>query len=100
MGLRLKTKLTLGLVFLFVVILAFGVLSLFYVNRLRTDERLILKDNYITLEYCNNMFRALEDRPRDTAVFRKNLVLQEANITEPGEFEATRSVRQHFEAVP
>jgi len=99
MGLRLKTKLTLGLVFLFVVILAFGILSLFYINRLRTDERLILKDNYITLEYCNNMFRALEEQPWDTAIFRRNLVLQEANITEPGELEATQSVRRHFEAL-
>ena len=99
MGMRLKTKLTLGLVFLFVVILAFGILGLFYINRLRADERVILKDNYITLEFCNNMLRALEDLPGDTAAlktFQKNLTLQEANITEPGELEATRSVRRNF----
>lgn len=100
MGLRLKTKLTLGLVFLFVVILAFGILGLFYINRLSSDERLILKDNYITLEYCNNMLKALEELPGDTAALRAfdmNLTRQEANITEQGEFEATQMVRNHFE---
>jgi PAS domain S-box-containing protein len=100
MGLRLKTKLTLGLVFLFVVILAFGILGLFYINRLSSDERLILKDNYITLEYCNNMLKALEELPGDTAALRTfdtNLTRQEANITEQGEFEATQAVRNHFE---
>jgi len=100
MGMRLKTKLTLGLVFLFVVILAFGILGISFINRLSNGERLILKDNYITLEYCNNMLRALEELPGDTAaarVFAHNLALQEANITEPGEGDATHSVRVHFE---
>src|SRR5580698_8218264 len=99
MGLRLKTKLTLGLVFLFIVILAFGILGLFYINRLSSDESMILKDNYITLEYCNNMLKALEDIPGDTSALRTfdvNLTKQEANITEPGEQEATHTVRQHF----
>ncbi len=100
MGLRLKTKLTLGLVFLFIVILAFGILGLVYINRLSADEGMILKDNYITLEYCNNMLKALEDMPGDTAaihIFAHNLSLQEANITEPGEGEATRKVRVNFQ---
>jgi PAS domain S-box-containing protein len=99
MGMRLKTKLTLGLVFLFVVILAFGILGIFYINRLSSDEKLILKDNYITLEYCNNMLKALEELPGDTTsmhVFEKNLSLQELNITEPGELEATQAVRKNF----
>ena len=100
MGMRLKTKLTLGLVFLFVVILAFGILGIFYINRLRSDERMILKDNYITLEFCNNMLRSLENLPGDSAAlhtFERNLVHQEGNITEPGELEATRAVRRNFE---
>ena len=100
MGLRLKTKLTLGLVFLFVVILAFGILGIFYINRLSADEGLILKDNYITLEYCNNMLKALEDLPGDTSALRAletNLSRQEANITEPGELEATQAVRSNFD---
>jgi PAS domain S-box-containing protein len=100
MGMRLKTKLTLGLVFLFVVILAFGILGIFYINRLRSDERMILKDNYITLEFCNNMLRSLENLPGDTAAlrtFENNLSLQEGNITEPGELDATRAVRRNFQ---
>ena len=100
MGMRLKTKLTLGMVFLFVVILAFGILGISFINRLSNGERLILKDNYITLEYCNNMLRALEELPGDTLaarVFERNLALQEANITEPGEGDATHLVRKNFE---
>lgn len=102
MGTRLKTKLTLGLVFLFIVILAFGILGIFYINRLSKDARLIIKDNHATLAYCNNMLKALEGLPGDTSAlgrFEKNLQLQEKNETEPGEKEATQVVRQHFNAL-
>lgn len=99
---RLKTKLTLGLVFLFSVILAFGIMGIVYINLLSKDARLIIKDNHITLEYCNNMLKSLEDLPADTraaAVFEKNLQLEEKNETEPGEREATVAVRTHFNAL-
>lgn len=96
---RLKTKLTLGLGFLFVVILAFGVLGIFYINKLSGDAGAILKDNYNTLLYCNNMLRALEELPGDTTAlqsFEKNMALQDKNITEPGEMEATQLVDKNF----
>jgi PAS domain S-box-containing protein len=96
---RLKTKLTLGLAFLFIVILAFGVLGIFYINKLSTDAGVILKDNYNTLQYCNNMLKALEELPGDTSElknFQKNLSLQKKNITEPGELDATQFVEKNF----
>jgi signal transduction histidine kinase len=96
---RLKTKLTLGLSFLFVVILAFGILGLFYINKLTTDAGVILKDNYNTLQYCNNMLKALEELPGDSSqlrIFQRNLFLQKKNITEPGELEATQFVEKNF----
>ena len=99
MSIRLKTKLTLGLFFLFVVILAFGILGIFYINKLSNDAGDILKDNYNTLQYCNNMLKALEELPGDTAAlqsFEKNIALQEKNITEPGEQEATQLVKKNF----
>ncbi len=99
MSMRLKTKLTLGLGFLFVVILAFGVLGIFYINKLSGDAGAILKDNYNTLLYCNNMLRALEELPGDTTAlqsFEKNMALQDKNITEPGEMEATQLVDKNF----
>jgi len=100
MGTRLKTKLTLGLSFLFIVILSFGILGIFYINRLSNDAKLILKDNHITLKYCNNMLIALEELPADSAAlksFEQNLALQERNITEAGEGDATKRVRSNFE---
>ena len=100
MGTRLKTKLTLGLSFLFIVILSFGILGIFYINRLSKDAKLILKDNHITLKYCNNMLIALEELPGDSAAlksFEQNLSVQEKNITEAGENDATKRVRSNFE---
>lgn len=99
MGVRLKTKLSLGLGFLFLVILTFGILSLYYINRLSSDADRILRNNYESLVYCNNMLKALEDLPGDTSayrVFEARLRNQESNITEPGEKEVTESLRKNF----
>jgi PAS domain S-box-containing protein len=96
---RLKTKLSLGLGFLFVVILTFGALSLYYVNKLSNDAERILKNNHESLVYSNNMLRALEDIPKKANAFKtfdENLHKQEANITEPGEKEATQDLRKNF----
>jgi len=99
---KLKNKLTLGLVFLFVLIMSFGGISMYYIQRLSSDANKILKNNQETLLYCSNMLNALEDIRRfDTSVssFEKNLVKQEHNITEPGEGDATHVLRSHFEAL-
>lgn len=100
MGMRLKTKLKLGLVFLFLVIVAFGIMGIFYINRLSNDARLILQDNHISLEYCNNMLKSLERFPKDTSAlteFEQNLHGEEQNITEVGEGMAVSAVRTNFE---
>jgi PAS domain S-box-containing protein len=100
-GIRLKAKLVLGMLFLFLVILSFGGLGIFYINRLSSDAGMILKDNHISLEYCNHMLKALDalpdDRNKALALFEKNLELEEGNITEPGEQEATWETRTLFE---
>jgi len=99
MVMKLKTKLSIGLSFLFVVIFTFGILAIFYINRLSNDSKMVLKNNHESLVYSNNMFKALEDIPvKKTAVtvLENNLVNQEKNITEPGEQEATRELRKNF----
>src|SRR5882724_2343772 len=99
MGMRLKTKLSLGLGFLFVVIVTFGILSLYYINRLGSDSEKVLANNHESLLYCNNMLKALESIPiRKDAVqlFDDNLKKQEGNITEVGEKEATQELRRNF----
>ncbi len=99
MGMRLKTKLSLGLGFLFVVIVTFGILSIFYINRLGSDTEKVLTNNHESLVFCNNMLRALESIPiRKDAIqlFEDNLKKQESNITEVGEKEATQELRRNF----
>lgn len=92
---KLKTKVTLGVVFLFTLLLLVGGTGFFYINKIIAEQRDILKDNYETIEYTTNMLQAL-DSINATMVFEKNLVAQENNITEPGENEATVLLRQHF----
>lgn len=99
MAIRLKTKLGLGLSFLFIVILTFGVLAIFYINRLSTDAELVLKNNHESLVYCNNMLKSLEEIPANQEaiqVFENNLIRQENNVTEPGEKEATQALRRNY----
>ena len=96
---KLKTKLVLGLAFLFVVILTFGSLSFYYINRLNNDSKLVLKNNHESLVYCNDMLKALENIPLDKQAvnaFDSNLKKQENNITEVGEKELTETVRKDF----
>ncbi|WP_301921173.1 ATP-binding protein [Ferruginibacter sp.] len=96
---KLKTKLSLGLSFLFAVILAFGILGFFYINKLSNDASKVLKNNHESLVYANNMLKALEDIPAQKNAFKifdNNLIKQEANITEPGEKESTEDLRKNF----
>ncbi len=100
MAVKLKTKLTVGLIFLFLVILVFGILGIANINLLSRDADLILKDNYESIIYGNNMLKALENihnRKDALDLFEVNLKKQEANITEPGEKELTEEIRKNFE---
>ena len=99
MAMKLKTKLSFGLSFLFVVIISFGILAIFYINRLSNDSNRVLKNNHESLVYCNNMLKALEDIPAKKSaatLFNDNLDKQEKNITETGEGEATKELRKNF----
>ncbi len=96
---KLKTKLTIGIGFLFIVILVFGILGIVSINKLSSDANKILTNNYETLVYNNNMLKALDELPgskRAVDEFEKNLTKQEENITEYGEEDATKSLRKNF----
>lgn len=97
---RLKTKLTLGIGFLFIVILVFGILSIVSITLLKNDSAKVLKNNHETLMYCNNILKALDEIPfhKDAiSIIETNIINQEKNITEPGEKEATELLRNNFE---
>jgi len=97
---RLKTKLTLSLGFLFLVILMFGILGIFYITRLSNVENNILKYNYNSLVYDNNMLKALEELHQNKEAIgelESSLIKQEHNVTEQGEKEMTEEVRDAFD---
>jgi PAS domain S-box-containing protein len=96
---RLKTKLSLSLVFLFIVILLFGILGIVNINLLTREFNQVLKSNHESIVYSNNMLKALDNvkTQKDAiSIFEENLVKQEGNITEIGEKEATQELRKNF----
>ncbi|PSL49453.1 PAS/PAC sensor signal transduction histidine kinase [Chitinophaga niastensis] len=99
--LRLKAKITLGVLFLYIMLLVVSILGYYYLNRLNEKAKFILKDNYESLEYSKNMLVALEDLPVNRAAalqqFSVNLKKQQANVTERGEMTATTAVSHIFE---
>jgi signal transduction histidine kinase len=96
---RLKTKLSLSLVFLFIVILLFGILGIVNINLLNREFNQVLKSNHESIVYSNNMLKALDEvkiQKDAISIFEVNLVKQESNITEIGEKEATQELRKNF----
>jgi NtrC-family two-component system sensor histidine kinase KinB len=97
----IKTKVTLGVLFLFVMILSIGGLSLYYMQELSQDSKNILTDNYETLQYTKEIIAQLDRLKTDSANaiqhIEKNVALQENNITEAGEGELTSNLRSAFE---
>ncbi|SIR53790.1 ATP-binding protein [Chryseobacterium sp. RU33C] len=97
---KLKTKLTLGVGLLFLLIVLLSVIGSVYINKLKSDTEKILTANYNSLEFSKNMLLALDNISTDSTVaiadFRKNNKLQEKNLTEFGEKEATQNLNMHF----
>jgi len=100
MALKLKSKVALGVAFLFALLLLVGVISFFYFNQIGTDSNDVVKDNYKSVEYGRKMLDALNtwEKQRDSArlLFDSNLVAQENNITERGEKDVTAALRQDY----
>lgn len=97
---KIKTKLTLGVGLLFLMIVLLSVVSAMYIYRQKSDTEKILIANYNSLEYSKNMMLALDKIALDSTqiqVFEKNLVLESANITETGEKESYQSLKIHFQ---
>ncbi|GAB3963811.1 ATP-binding protein [Spirosoma terrae] len=98
----IKAKISLGLAFMFVIILGLGGLGAYYLNELANDSHAILKDNYISLQYVSEMQKALLDRSTDSDALRRfdeTLQKQEANVTEEGEREATVALRRDLNRI-
>lgn len=87
---KIKTKLRLGFGFLFIIVLSFGLITLFYLNELSDKSKMILKDNYESLNYVSAMRNILDKNPgvlnqQNSQIFEDNLKKELQNLTEPGE---------------
>lgn len=96
----IKTKLALGLVLLFGLLLVVSILGMFSVYALSADSGAILKDNYQSLDYVQQMQAALDNpsfEPASAARFGYYLEQQRRNITESSEGDATELLVRDFE---
>lgn len=96
---RIKTKLTVAIGTLFVLISILSVVAIFYINAMSNDTNNILEDNYNSLDYSKKMMVALDALPNDSnaiILFEANLLKQKNNITEKGEETATEKLAQNF----
>ncbi|NJO01092.1 MAG: HAMP domain-containing protein [Bacteroidia bacterium] len=107
---KIKTKLFLSFGFLFVVIALLGGIGSYYLHVLAEDSRAIMQDNHRTLVYIQKMEHAVDalqqllPQPPDVnnnsqiqhaaQQLKRNLNLQQQNVTEPGEAELTASLIQ------
>jgi nitrogen fixation/metabolism regulation signal transduction histidine kinase len=113
---KIKTKLVLAIVFLFIEFLIVSLFSLYFIFKISQQNNLITKDNNLSIGYSENMLQSIDKindfnsssifNPhfiRDEKEllifldnFEKNLVDEENNITETGEKELAISVRENF----
>ena len=101
---NIKTKLRLGFGFLFLVVISFGGISLYHINQISERSKVILKDNYKSLMYVNEMRTALDNENgninlNNKSAFDKALKLEENNVTETGEKNAVIALRNAFAAI-
>lgn len=85
---NIKSRLTLGIGFLFLMIAGIGALSIVYLYQLKADTREILTANYNSVDYARQMMQAINQEPLQPEMlqlFEGNLHKQEENITEAGE---------------
>lgn len=96
---KIKTKLTLGVGLLFLMIVLLSVVSAINIYKQKSDTEKILIANYNSLEYSKNMMLSLDKIDADSTqieIFKNNLLLEGKNLTEPGEDNAYQSLRSHF----
>ncbi|MFT3705929.1 MAG: ATP-binding protein [Agriterribacter sp.] len=95
-----KNKIRLGTLFLFSLLLFAGGVGIYYLVQLKKDAKAILYNNYESLDYAHTMQCAIDSISFNFSLnkerFEKSLLLQESNVTEPGEKEATTALRAAF----
>ena len=89
--------LSVWLMILFNLLLGFGAVWSF--QRMGPEIRGIFDRNVVSLEACENMILALSGEKADIAGFNRALRSAESNVTEGGERELLRQIRETFAAL-
>lgn len=99
LNMKIKTKLSFSFGLLMGLITILGIVSCRYIYIMKGDTENILQDNYMTLQFANQMLYSLDLPERNKAIqnFEINLKKQVNNITEPGERELTNSLQAEFD---
>lgn len=115
----LKTKLTFGLGFLFLIIFGLSFFYSFHIQKLSSESNNILKDNYVSIVYSKDMLLALDDMRTAVsdslfnanksadyfsklfvsgkAKFEENLKAESNNITEIHEAEYVDQLKKNYD---
>ena len=116
MKFKIRTKVLFGILFLFLEFVLIGALSIYYISSIKYSSEMMIKNNYWSVHYSENMIQAIDET--NTAVnslflnkqyhndkanltvsfnkFEENSNLEEKNITEFGEKELVQSIRQNY----
>ena len=93
----IKNKLRAGITFLFLLALLCSGFGAYYLQKLSDDSKAILKDNYRSLSYVEDIARVLDDpaisRAQAIGAIEADLSAQQHNLTEHGEKQLTDSLQ-------
>ncbi|MEO6914659.1 MAG: hypothetical protein ABI151_02580 [Chitinophagaceae bacterium] len=96
-----KSKIRAGSAFLFLLVMISGGVSLYFIVKFRLESKNLLQANYKSIEYAHIMQRQLDSIENGSQRFVDSFAIalsrQEKNITENGEMETTRGLRNAFQ---
>jgi methyl-accepting chemotaxis protein len=115
MKISIRTKFTLGMIFFFVIIAGITILSAYQLNRLSHKTDAILKDNHLSVIFARDMAESLNTINQEitrgfatrsnvdsalinsgSSAFKKSLLLEKNNLTEPGEDKLASAIESGF----
>jgi NtrC-family two-component system sensor histidine kinase KinB len=103
MPLSVKSKIQFGTLFLFLLLIVTSGLGIYFTTTLKHEAEAVLQDNYESISYCHSMQLQMDSfnysYEKSYQQFEDALKHQERNVTEPGEFEATQSLRKYFDCL-
>ena len=115
---KIKEKLTLGIVFLFIEFLVIALFGAYSIYNISQQSEKIMKDNNLSIQYAENMLQTIDQinalqlavlfNPSKTKQenelaglyekFEENLNKEAKNVTEPGEKELLQSLTGEYKS--